>query len=274
MPTTVDLVGQVFGSLTVVALSERRDREGRWWECRCRCGKQVFAVTRSLRSGNTRSCGCARKAGVLAAVMTHGATSRDGHMPEYHVWQVMNQRCHLPSSRGYALYGGRGITVCDRWRHDFAAFIADMGRRPGPGYSLDRIDNDGHYGPGNVRWATPKEQQRNRGNNRRLTVNGETLTLAEWSERTGLPRNTIAWRLRDGWSEEDAITKPATPQRGAQHASAKLSEADVRGIVEALRAGQLTQAEIARRAGVTPIVVSEIKRGKIWRSVTGIPRQS
>lgn len=118
----------------------------------------------------------------------------------------MIQRCENPNATGYERYGGRGIQVCERWR-TFENFYAGMGERP-EGMTLDRIDVDGNYEPSNCRWATDREQTRNASHNHRLTYGGETLTVAEWAEKTGLPYGVIYDRLRDGWTVEDVLTTP------------------------------------------------------------------
>jgi hypothetical protein len=128
----------------------------------------------------------------------------------YKLWIEMIQRCCNPKDRAYPSYGARGISVCEEWvgPQGFETFLKDVGRRPSDAHSLDRIDNDGNYEPGNVRWATPKQQARNTRRNRHITALGETLTLAEWSERSGIKRETIAMRLRCGWSTEKAVSHP------------------------------------------------------------------
>ena len=144
-----------------------------------------------------------------AASTTHGMARRENPDPMYVVWCGIVQRCENPAHAAYPRYGGRGITICTRWRRDFMAFYEDMGPRPTPGYSVDRIDNDGPYSPENCRWATAKEQNRNCRTNRMLTFQGETLCLAEWSERTGIKQTTLLQRLdRSGWSVERALTAP------------------------------------------------------------------
>lgn len=132
----------------------------------------------------------------------------------------MIQRCTNPNDKRFAKYGGRGIKVCDRWRHDFAAFVADVGERPegvGEGgralYSIDRIDNDRGYEPGNVRWATSREQRERTTRSRLLTYKGELLPLTRWAERMGLRRTTLEQRLGNGWSVERALSAPVRRQR-------------------------------------------------------------
>jgi hypothetical protein len=116
----------------------------------------------------------------------------------------MRERCGRPTHPAWENYGGRGITVSERWG-SFENFFADMGERPSPKHELDRINNDGGYGPGNCRWATPKENNRNRRDNRFITLDGMTLTIAEWAERTGQRYDTIHHRMRRGQTEEQAI---------------------------------------------------------------------
>ncbi len=120
----------------------------------------------------------------------------------------MVQRCHNPKNHAYSRYGGRGIEVCQRWRDSFVDFMADVGPRPSLAHEIDRIDNEKGYAPGNVRWATSKQQGRNRSTNHRITALGETLCIVEWSERTGLSKETIRQRLKRGWSPERAVTAP------------------------------------------------------------------
>jgi hypothetical protein len=131
--------------------------------------------------------------------------------PLYSIWQLMLTRCRNPNHPYFRVYGGRGITVCARW-HDFKLFLEDMGPRP-PGHSIDRIDNDGNYEPGNCRWATPLQQSRNSSWNRMVTYNGETKCAAEWAEALNLPYKTLTARLRAGWSAERALLEPVNKPR-------------------------------------------------------------
>lgn len=123
--------------------------------------------------------------------------------PEYQTWVDMKRRCDDPKRPGYKNYGGRGIIVCERW-YDFRNFYADMGERP-EGMSLDRVDNNGHYEPGNCRWATAKEQANNRRNSHNITYAGFTYTLAEWGKLLDIPESTIRNRLNRQWSIEDTL---------------------------------------------------------------------
>lgn len=137
--------------------------------------------------------------------VAHGLTY--SRKREYSAWLSAKTRCYNPNYHNYALYGGRGIAMSDEWRTDFPKFLADLGSCP-PGHSLDRIDSDGPYVAGNCRWATNTQQLRNRRDNRRLTHNGETLTMGEWAERLGIHRRTLHARLTQGWAVERALTEP------------------------------------------------------------------
>lgn len=141
----------------------------------------------------------------------HGHHSGGKKSTTYSIWSSMKDRCLNSKHRRYARYGGRGIRVCDRWL-SFESFLLDMGERP-KGLSLERIDNDGDYQPGNCRWATNQEQSLNRRSNRRLTFNGKTQTVKEWSLELGFKKNLIKDRLRIGWTVEQALTVPPGKKR-------------------------------------------------------------
>jgi hypothetical protein len=132
---------------------------------------------------------------------------------EYFSWTCMRRRCSYLNDKSYARYGGRGITVCDRWL-EYRNFLEDMGRKPSPRHSIERIDNNGDYRPDNCRWALPVEQQNNRCDNHILEYNGESLTLEQWGRRFGLTGSVIRFRLNLGWSIEEAITLPRVKSAG------------------------------------------------------------
>lgn len=139
-------------------------------------------------------------------VATHGAFGT----PEYIAWSHMRARCLNPNHRQYKDYGGRGIAICEPWEA-FEAFLADMGKRPTAGHSLDRRENDKGYSPENCRWATKQEQNRNHRGNHVLTFNGESKCIQDWADATGIRHTAIRVRLQRGWTVEKALTTPARP---------------------------------------------------------------
>ena len=189
-----DLTGRRFGRLVALRRVES-DSGGRTvWECRCDCGTIKRIRAASLTQGLTKSCGCLR----------HGKSKTR----LYHIWAHMIQRCEDPKSNRFHLYGGRGVSVCKEWREDFMNFYSWAVQN---GYtdtlSIDRIDVNGNYEPGNCRWATAKKQSNNLSVNRKITFNKVTKTLSEWAAITGIDRRTIAARLDlQGWTVEQALT--------------------------------------------------------------------
>lgn len=175
-------------------------------ECACACGVVRWIA---IRKGKlvTKACSTCTTAG-NSFNRSHGHCVGWELSPTYKVWRSMQIRCKHPCVATYPIYGGRGISVCDRWIGSFENFLADMGERPSKDHQIDRINNDGNYEPSNCRWATRKEQGRNRRTNRLVEFGGETLCIIEWSERTGLHKDTIKNRLNNGWSAEAAITTP------------------------------------------------------------------
>lgn len=207
MPNFIDLTGQRFGRLTVIERGPNVTL-GRVsavaWRCACDCGTKPVVSARSLTGGNTQSCGCWRRE-FTRANQTHGR-SRDR---VYYVWKAMRRRCADKSSKHY---GGRGIAVCERWQK-FENFVADMGDRP-EGATVERIDVNGNYEPCNCRWATRKEQGRNKRNNYLIAHEGATHPISEWAEVTGIPGYRIWERIEVlGWNIQDALTKPVRKGR-------------------------------------------------------------
>ena len=209
-----DLTGQRFGRLMVIRATDQRYRCGKGsqiiYECLCDCGNTFFARTGQLTrkdSRQKRSCGC------LAAEFfgyKHGGSK----MALYSNWNHMKNRCCNPNADNYANYGGRGITVCDEWKNSFAAF-RDWALSNGyqEGLSIERIDVNGNYCPENCRWETMKAQQRNRTNTRLIEYNGETHSVAEWAEITGISSKTLFSRIALGWTPDKILTEPVRKKK-------------------------------------------------------------
>jgi hypothetical protein len=172
-----------------------------YWLCRCDCGKEVEVRTSILGSGDKASCGCRK----------HGHSYRQEL--GLSCWNNMKDRCGNPNNSKYHLYGGKGVKVCERWRHSFLDFLADMGERPSRKHSIDRIDGNGNYEPGNCRWATAEEQALNTERNRRLTAFGQTMPLSVWAKRCGIHHKTLTNRINRGWDLERALTAPTRIRR-------------------------------------------------------------
>jgi hypothetical protein len=229
MAETIDRTGERFGILTAVEPTHKELSSGRMmpaWRLRCDCGNEVVAMTVNLTKGKHQSCGCARRELSMKSRGFKGHTS----WPEYRVYRQMLDRCYLESAENYVFYGGRGISVCDRWRfgedgkRGFECFIADMGRRP-DGLTLDRVGTNGNYEPGNCRWATWEAQRLNMRSNRYLTVGDETKTIGEWAAAAGVSNNVISDRLARGWPVEKAISPTLKHwERGKGKTSAHLAE--------------------------------------------------
>lgn len=209
----IDLTGKVFGRLTVLRFAGSSPRKHRLWECRCECGvvRNVRACT--LLAGEAHSCGCGSREAASTNNLRHGC-GRAGakRTPEYQSWSGMIQRCTNPKNTAWKNYGARGITVCERWR-DFANFLADMGDRPSLKHSIDRIENNKGYEPGNCAWATKLSQCRNTRKNVMLEFRGETKCLSEWAETLGVNRDALRTRIESGWSVEDALSTPVKQYR-------------------------------------------------------------
>ena len=190
MRTPLDLIGKSFHRLTVIESAGQNEYKQTVWRCVCECGNEKVAIGTRLKGGYTKSCGCLNKEAVKKANTTHGEKGT----PVYNSWMGMIQRCTNKKHEKYKHYGARGIKVCERWRK-FENFFGDMGKRPKE-KTLDRLDVNGNYELSNCKWATHTEQHNNRTNNKRLTVDGETKTIAEWAEITGQDYHVIHERTR------------------------------------------------------------------------------
>lgn len=201
MAKKIPMIGMTFGMLTVIAESGKRDGQCTW-VCKCECGNITQPIGGyDLRNGRQVSCGCKKHDSEQSPLYKHGGR----RTKLYEVFKTMHRRCEAETSNRYSYYGGRGISVCPEWS-DFAAF-RDWAYKSGyeEGLTLDRIDNDGNYEPGNCRWATMKEQSNNRRNSVFIEIDGKTHTISEWSDLTGIPYETIYCRYRRGVVGKDLV---------------------------------------------------------------------
>ncbi len=200
----IDHTGQIFSNLTVI----ERAKNNKWgqvrWKCKCICGNTTIAHASHLKNGSTKSCGCIRNKLLIKRNLTHGMYST----PEYKTWSGIIQRCTNPTEKAFENYGGRGITVCDEWKHDFMAFFKDMGKRPSRNLTIERVDNNKGYFPKNCIWEDRKTQANNRRTNHLITINGVIKTIAQWARTIGISQDIISQRLKRNWETERAIFQP------------------------------------------------------------------
>lgn len=218
MGEIIDLTGQQFGRLRVIGLSPERTR---WrqaqWICECECGAQTLPTGGDLRTGHTISCGCTHQ----GQNSTHGFGAVSKRTPEYYCWVNIHARCQNPNGQDFKNYGARGITVCERW-NDFETFLADMGLRPSPKHSIERIDNSKGYSADNCEWATRKLQNRNKRTNVFIEYKGRRMIVEDWAKELRVPSRRIIARLRLGWDPVAALTLPLwtrymPPSGGKKH---------------------------------------------------------
>ena len=202
----VDIIGMKFTRWLVLSRGPNDAVGKATFLCRCDCGAEKVLNGIVLRRGVSKSCGCLKLEMLSKRQKTHGHTANGITSPTFHSWSGMMARCSNPNNDHFKYYGAICITVCDRWK-SFANFLEDMGEKP-PRMSIDRIDVTKGYEPGNCRWATAKQQARNKSNNTMLTVNGETRCMQEWAELLGIKQSTLSYRIQHGWSHEAAINTP------------------------------------------------------------------
>lgn len=206
MSKMLELAGERFGLLTVLKLAEVKKGSSHW-ECQCECGNRTIVKGVHLVNGNTKSCGCLKKTAAQKAGQAnikHGKTNTR----IWKTWHSMKERCFNQTCEAYKNYGARGITVCDEWLNSFQAFYEwAMSNGYEAHLTIDRIDVNGDYCPENCRWADMKAQSNNRRSNHVLEYKGESHTMSEWSQITGIKKSTILKRLKYGWTIEKALTK-------------------------------------------------------------------
>ena len=214
-------IGDVFGRWEVLSQSVSRfysggKKEHRYWLCRCRCGIERPVAEIGLKKGRSTSCGCFQVEASIARHKKHGAVLGGQATPEYTAFRAIIARCYNPRNPRYSDYGGRGIGVAPEWRHDFSSFLAHVGVRPSPRHSIDRMNNERGYEPGNVRWALPHGQMTNRRNSRFVDVHGVRTPLSDLAAKHGVPANTLRWRILKGWPLQKAVETPVRPKRSSR----------------------------------------------------------
>lgn len=222
MGKPIDLTGQKFGKWSVIEKAKSPDgyEHQQFWRCVCECGTEHIRKGSQLRYAERKGCkqSCQR-----CAATNHGMTGSS----EFMIWNQMRDRCRRPAHHAFHRYGGRGISVCERWE-SFENFFKDMGARPSSEHSLDRIDNNADYSPENCRWTTAKTQSRNQERTVLLTHMGKTQCIMDWAIETGLSHAAISMRIKTlGWSVAEALSTPAGKPcnwRGTRHKDAKQYE--------------------------------------------------
>lgn len=200
--------GTEYGWWTIVREMPTPEYSNRKFLCRCLCGKKVIIQMGNMRHGKSRSCGCYRTELLVKRLSKHKKTKTS----EFRIWVTMKQRCMNPRNKNYSDYGGRGIKIYKKWVNDFMAFYNYIGQRPSQKHSIDRIDNNQGYIPGNIRWATMKEQRRNtRLGIKTVIYKGKEKPIVQWCEELGLKFDVIRHRLKAGWSSESAFSTPYIP---------------------------------------------------------------
>jgi hypothetical protein len=204
-----DISGHRFGRLLVLKRAPASSTKSAYWFCRCDCGRKISARSGHLTRGDIQSCGCLQletsRDTLAANRMKHGMAST----PEYKAWQAMKSRCTNPKNTAFPYYGGRGIKVCAAWLTDVTAFWADMGRKPSPSHSLDRIDPDGDYEPGNCRWSDKPQQANNTRRTRYVTYRGRKMPISDAARLAGVVSPKVALeRIRNGWNAREAVERP------------------------------------------------------------------
>lgn len=208
MGNLIDLTGQRFGRWTVLRLDHNNAPRGEArWICRCDCSTLRSVSGHDLRSGKSNSCGCLKRE-LASSRMKLNPNYGESQTRLYTVWTNMKSRVRNPNDPAYSDYGGRGIQICEEWMdfQKFKRWAIESGYNDS--LTIDRVDVNGDYCPENCRWTTRTVQNNNTRRNHTLTVNGRTMTVAEWAKETGVSRLTLHQRIKNGWSDEDVILKP------------------------------------------------------------------
>lgn len=198
MSKKIDLIGQKFSNLIVVKEYGKGVSGGYKWVCICECGNTTIVSSDNLRRNHTQSCGCLQSKRIKEVCLKHGQTGKYKITPEYRAWTHMKTRCYNKKCDMYNAYGGRGITVCERWLNNFEIFFEDMGKRPSKNHSLDRIDVNGNYEPNNCRWANVEQQVRNKTNNNWIEFEGNKMIINDWAKVLNTTDKVIRNRIKRG----------------------------------------------------------------------------
>lgn len=209
MGDRIDITGQRFGRLIAIEQANKGEKGRSIWKCVCDCGREKNVSISDLRRGNTTSCGCYRKETASSRNKEIKKKHGETHTRLYSIWRGMKKRCTVDTYDSFHRYGGRGIKICSEWLENFSEF-SKWAKENGykDNLTLDRIDVNGNYCPENCRWVSMKEQSRNRRTNHNLTFCGNTHTISEWSEITGIGKRTILERLHRGWTVDKALKEP------------------------------------------------------------------
>lgn len=200
MSARLRLEGKTINGVLFLNIDHVSKHQHSVWKCRCHCGNIFYASATAIRSGKQKGCGCGYK--------IHGLSKTSEHK----IWDGIIQRCENPNAPAYKHYGGRGIKVCARWRNSFLNFYQDMGAKPDPKMTVDRINNDGDYCPENCRWSTRKQQCNNYRRNIFLEHSGVRLSISDWASKTGLNDATILYRIKHDWPIARALEEPTHVQ--------------------------------------------------------------
>jgi hypothetical protein len=195
----VHVAGTVYGEWTLLREGEPTRRSATRWWCRCSCGREKLVLVAQLIHGSTKKC-------LMCSLGRQRSRRTTGVKLTLSSYNAMRKRCLNVNDAAYPRYGGSGVKICDRWLESFDNFLADMGERPGRRFSIDRIENEGNYEPGNCRWASARAQARNQRTNVLLQLGDEVLCISEWAEKLGIPQGVISRRHRSGKTDAEALT--------------------------------------------------------------------
>lgn len=195
--------GEKHGRLTLTSRVPGRGRAR--WHVACECGQQKVVLESNIRGGNTTSCGCYHSERMREVATKHGGCANYTVTPEYEAWRTMIARCYSETAHSYPYYGGKGVRVAQEWIDSYEAFRDAVGPRPSTGHVLSRVDNEGHFVPGNTAWVTRSQSDRNKRNNKYYEVNNRSMCLEDWAREYGIAKSTLHYRLAKGLTMREAL---------------------------------------------------------------------